>query len=136
MTVGLTLATSMLTPLFGQEAPSAPAGSGGFSLVMMIFVFLIAVFFLFILPGKSRDKQTKKLLDSIKPNDRVLTYGGVIGVVVNVDREQGEIVLRVDDNANVKMRFALSSVYYVYNKEAAKEAAKENAKKAAKEKSK
>ena len=82
MTVGLTLATSMLTPLFGQEAPSAPAGSGGFSLVMMIFVFLIAVFFLFILPGKSRDKQTKKLLDSIKPNDRVLTYGGVIGVEI------------------------------------------------------
>ncbi len=124
MNVVLTQILSAQLSVFADEAPAAPAGSGGFGLVMMIFIFLIAMFFLFILPGKSREKQTKKLLDSIKPNDKVLTYGGVIGVVCTVDREAGEIVLRVDDANNVKVRFSLSSVYFVYNKEAAKEAKK------------
>ena len=85
----------------------------------MIFVVLIALFFIFILPAKSRDKQMQKLLDSIKVNDRVLTTGGVIGTVYSIDRQAGEVVLRVDDNNNVKVHFAISSVYYVFNKEAA-----------------
>ena len=134
MTAILTFASTFIpTPIFAQEN-AAPAGSGAFGAVMMIFVFLIAMFFLFVLPSKSRDKQAQKLIDSIKINDKVLTYGGVIGEVYSINKEQGEIVLRVDDANNVKMRFALSSVYFVYNKEAAKEA--EKAEKAEKEKKK
>ncbi|MBQ9873459.1 MAG: preprotein translocase subunit YajC [Thermoguttaceae bacterium] len=131
MTVATTLASSAFLPtLFAQEgAPNpAPAGSGAFGAVMMIFVFLIAMWLLFVLPSKSRDKQAKKLIDSIKINDKVLTYGGVIGEVYSIDKDQGEITLRVDDANNVKIRFALSSVYFVYNKDAAKEAAKKSSK--------
>lgn len=119
MNVILTQVTS-LAPIFAQDAPAAaPAGSGPFSLVMGIFVFLIALFLIFVLPKKSQDKQMRKLLDSIKPNDKVLTYGGVIGIVYSIDKEAGEIVLRVDDSGNVKMRFALSSVYFVYKRDEA-----------------
>lgn len=122
--------------LFADEAPVAPAGSGAFTMVMGVFVFLLALFCIFVLPSKSRDKQTQKLLDSIKTNDKVLTYGGVIGTVCSVDRQAGEIVLRVDDQANVKIHFALSSIYFVYNKEAAKEAAEKAAKEKAKKEKK
>lgn len=116
MNVVLTQVTS-LAPVFAQDAPAAaPAGSGPFSLVMGIFVFLIALYFIFVLPKKSQEKQMRKLYDALKPNDKVLTYGGVIGIVYSIDKEAGEIVLRVDDSGNVKMRFALSSVYFVYNK--------------------
>ncbi|MBQ9813712.1 MAG: preprotein translocase subunit YajC [Thermoguttaceae bacterium] len=134
MKVALTFA--FLAPLFAEEAPVAPAGSGPFGFVMMIFVFLVAMYLLFILPTKSRDKQMNKMLDSLKVNDRVLTTGGVIGTVFSIDREAGEVVLRVDDSANVKVRFALSSIYFVFDKEAAKKAAKEKEKEKDKAKTK
>ena len=104
---------------------AAPAGSGPFQAVIMVFLVLLALFFIFILPAKSRDKQTQKMLDKIKINDKVLTMGGVIGVVCSIDAQEGEIVLRVDDLNNVKIRFSISSVYYVYNKDAAKKDGKD-----------
>ena len=123
MNVLLTNATGSLASVLLMDAaapPAAPAGSGPFQTVIMVFLVLLALFFIFILPARSRDKQTQKMIDSIKINDKVLTTGGVIGVVCSVDAQQGEIVLRVDDANNVKVHFALSSVYYVFNKEAAK----------------
>ena len=104
---------------------AAPAGSGPFQAVIMVFLVLLALFFIFILPAKSRDKQTQKMIDSIKINDKVLTTGGVIGVVCSVDPQAGEIVLRVDDSNNVKIHFAISSVYFVFNKDAAKKDGKD-----------
>ena len=112
-TMNVLLLNAVAASLFMDAAPTAaPAGSGPFQAVLMIFVVLIALFFIFILPAKSRDKQMQKLLDSIKIND-------VIGTVYSIDRQAGEVVLRVDDNNNVKVHFAISSVYYVFNKETA-----------------
>ena len=117
-TMNVLLLNAVAASLFMDAEPTAaPAGSGPFQAVLMIFVVLIALFFIFILPAKSRDKQMQKLLDSIKINDRVLTT--VIGTVYSIDRQAGEVVLRVDDNNNVKVHFAISSVYYVFNKETA-----------------
>lgn len=103
----------------GEQA-TAPAGSGAFQSVVMVFLVLLALFFIFILPARSRDKQTRKMLDSIKIGDKVLTTGGVIGVVCSIDAQGGEIVLRVDDSNNVKIHFALTAVYFVFNKDAVK----------------
>ena len=129
MNVVLSNALTELASLFCDAAPEAPAGSGPFQVVIMVFLVLIALFFLIILPSKSRDKQTRKLLDSIKINDKVLTTGGIIGTVCSIDRQGGEIVLRVDDSNNVKIHFAISSVYFVFNKEAAEKDDKDKGKK-------
>ncbi|MDO5308249.1 MAG: preprotein translocase subunit YajC [Planctomycetia bacterium] len=110
--------------LLGQESTTTtPAGSGPWNAVVMIFVILIGLFLLIILPNRSREKQAKKLLDSLKVNDKVLTTGGIIGEVYSIKRDEGEVVLRVDDN--VKIRFAISAIYFVFNKEAAEQASKE-----------
>ena len=115
--------SNTVVPLFAQDAPASDAaqnpGGGPFSLVMMVFFVLIALYLLFILPAKSRDKLAQKLIDSIKINDRVLTTSGIIGTVYSMDRQAGEIVLRVDESNNVKMRFSISSIYFVYDKDAA-----------------
>ena len=115
-----TFATA-LAPLFMDGDPvAAPAGSGPFQMVVMTFVVLIALFFVFVLPNKAKDKQMKKMIDSIKIHDKILTHSGIIGTVVSIDAAGGEIVLRVDNDNNVKIHFSLSSVYYVFDKDAAK----------------
>ncbi len=134
--MNVAFAQAFLVPLFAEEAPVAPAGSGPFGFLMMVFVFLIAMYLIFYLPTKSRDKQMNKMLDSLKINDKVLTTSGIIGSVFSIDREAGEVVLRVDDSANVKIHFAISSIYFVYDKEAAKKIAKEKEKEKEKPKAK
>ena len=104
MNVVLMDALTALPPVLFMdgEPTTAPAGSGPFQAVILGFLVLLALFFIF------------------KVNDKVLTTGGVIGVVYSIDEAGGEIVLRVDDSNNVKVHFAISSVYFVFDKEAAK----------------
>ena len=109
-------------PTLAALLAEAPAGSGPFAVVMTTFVMLIVLWFLIVLPKKSQDKQAQKLLDSIKINDKVMTTAGIIGNVVSIDRDGGEIVLRVDETSGAKIRFALGAICFVFNKEAAKEA--------------
>lgn len=113
-----------LTPLLAEAPapPQAPAGSGPFAAVMMIFVMLLVMWFLIVLPKKSQDKRAQMLLDSIKINDKVMTTAGIIGTVTSLDKDGGEIVLRVDDSTGTKIRFSIGAVCFVFNKEAAKEA--------------
>ena len=113
-----------LTPLLAEAPAStqAPAGSGPFTVVMMTFVLLIVMWFLIVLPKKSQDKQVQKLIDSIKINDKVMTTAGIIGTVTSLDKDGGEVVLRVDDATGTKIRFAIGAICFVFNKEAAKEA--------------
>jgi preprotein translocase subunit YajC len=120
MTVLSTLPT--LAALLADAPAPTPAGSGPFAVVMTTFVMLIVLWFLIVLPKKSQDKQAQKLLDSIKINDKVMTTAGIIGTVSSIDRDGGEIVLRVDETSGTKIRFALGAVCFVFNKEAAKEA--------------
>ena len=120
MTVLSTLPT--LAALLADAPAPAPTGSGPFTVVMMTFVLLIVMWFLIVLPKKSQDKQAQKLIDSIKINDKVMTTAGIIGIVTSVDKEGGEVVLRVDDSTGAKIRFALGAICFVFNKEAAKEA--------------
>jgi preprotein translocase subunit YajC len=122
MTVLSTL-PSLASLLADAPAPaSAPTGSGPFTVVMMTFVLLIVMWFLIVLPKKSQDKQAQKLIDSIKINDKVMTTAGIIGTVTSLDKDGGEVVLRVDDATGTKIRFAIGAICFVFNKEAAKEA--------------
>lgn len=63
-------------------------------------------FYLFILRPQGRQQKTHKaMLDGLKKNDRVVTIGGIRGTVISVNREADEVVLRVDENAKLRMTF-------------------------------
>lgn len=103
-----------------QQAPGTAQSL--LSMSFMVFFFLIAMYLLFVLPKKRQDKQMKQLFDSLKKDDRVMTSCGIIATVYSVDKEAGEVVLKVDETT--KIRFSISSVYYIFpEKDAAKSAA-------------
>lgn len=62
---------------------------------IMQFVPFIAVlvifYFLLIRPQQKQMKERKLMLDALKANDRVLTQGGMIGVVTAVKGEELEV---------------------------------------------
>ena len=98
-----------------SAAPSTPGKpAGAVNAMFMIFMVLIAMYLLFVLPKRSQAKQTQKMIDSLNKNDRVMTNSGIIGLVHSIDKEGGEIVLKVDESNNTKIRFSIGAVYYVF----------------------
>ncbi len=65
------------------------AGQAGGADALMQFVPLIAMlaifYFLLIRPQQKRAKQHKAMLEALKKGDQVLTTGGLVGRVVDID---------------------------------------------------
>jgi preprotein translocase subunit YajC len=55
------------------------------------------------------------MLQALRKNDRVLTSGGLFGTVLSIRGD--EVTLKIDETANVRARFTLSSVAQVFRDE-------------------
>jgi len=69
-----------------QSAQAANGGSGGSSLMGLLFPILILVifYFLFIRPQQKRVKEHKQMVSELKKGDEVVTSGGVAGQIGEV----------------------------------------------------
>ena len=76
-------------------------------LVLMGAVF----YFLLIRPQAKQEKERRAMLDALKKKDRVVTGGGLIGLVS--DMRDDEVTLRISENPDVKVRVRRSSVVEV-----------------------
>jgi preprotein translocase subunit YajC len=91
---------------------STASGGGGAQLVTMLVTFgliIVVFYFLVIRPQNKKTKDAKKMLESIRRGDRVVTIGGLHGSVESV--KDDAVILRVDDN--VKLKFSKSAVSQV-----------------------
>ena len=96
------LATLFL--LFAEDPP--PAGQGGQpGWFQFLPIIGIAVVFLFLMMRNSRrqDRERQAMLSTLDKNDRVLTIGGIYGTVISVNPNEDEVVVKVDDNARLKI---------------------------------
>jgi preprotein translocase subunit YajC len=106
------IAVLLITALVFAGGCTLPAtegeGSGGFDWQIIIFLVLIfAVFyFLLIRPQRKRQKQQQELMEELKRGDKVITAGGIYGVIESVSEDS--IIIKVESGAT--MRLAKSSV--------------------------
>ena len=81
----------------------------------MQFVPLIAImaifYFLLIRPQQKQMKETKKMLEALKPGDKVITRGGMIGVITSLKEDEVEVEIA----KGVKAVFTRSAVGAVMN---------------------
>jgi len=75
-------------------------------IVMMVAIFAI-FYFLLIMPQQRRQKKWAEMLKQIKPGDKVVTSGGLTGVILSA--KDDTVVLRVPPD-NIKLEVARSSV--------------------------
>jgi preprotein translocase subunit YajC len=92
----------------GQQA--ADGAQGGFQPILLMFPAIIAIFyFLIIRPQNKKQKETQKMLENLKKGDRVVTIGGIHGVIQSV-KEQS-VIVKIDDNVKVEFsRNAISTI--------------------------
>ena len=96
-----------------DEPAAAPAAANPLITLAPIAVIGVFLYMLAIRPMKKQEKERKALRESIKKNDRVLTTGGIIGVIANIRDKDDEITLKVDENSNVRIRVTRSSIVRV-----------------------
>lgn len=91
----------------GQEG-DAPRGLFD-SPMMLIMIPLLLVYMFFMFRGpKKKQQEHNKMVSSLSKNDRVRTIGGIFGTVMDV--RDDEIVLKVDESTNTKMRVSPQAI--------------------------
>ncbi|WCG36827.1 preprotein translocase subunit YajC [Companilactobacillus farciminis] len=73
------------------------AGAGG-SMGLMIFVVImfVGMYFLSIRPQKKQQQKRQEMLKGMNKGDKVVTLGGIKGVIASIDRNNKEVVVDCD----------------------------------------
>jgi preprotein translocase subunit YajC len=62
---------------------AAPAGGGYMQIVMLVLIIVVFYFFM-IRPQTKKAKEAKKFQEGVKKGDKVVTIGGIIGKIAEV----------------------------------------------------
>lgn len=97
----------MILTILQQEGSAAGAGGNWSFLIFMVLIFGVMWFFM-IRPQQKKQKELNQFRNSLKKGDKIVTIGGIYGVVnevkdtcVVIEVDSG-VKLRVDKNAIVK----------------------------------
>ena len=114
----------------GDAANGGGSGGGGGVMIITLLLMVAVFYFLMIRPEKKRKKEAETVRSNIKTGDKIVTIGGVCGVVVDVKEDKFVIETSAD---RVRVEFAK---WALSTNESAAERAKEEAKKAMEAKAK
>lgn len=73
-----------------------------------IVLIFVAMYFLLFRGPRKKQQEHKQMVQSLKKNDRVCTIGGIIGTIVEIKPD--EIILKVDESNNTKIRIAPTAI--------------------------
>ena len=114
-----------LITLFADDAAGGQPGGPPIASMLPLLLIGIGMVFFMMMTSRRQKNQQQQLLAGLKRNDKVITNAGIIGVVVDVrdkkddDIKEEELVLRVDDNSNTRMRVLKSSIARVFSSQSA-----------------
>ena len=94
-----------VSPAFAQASGGA---GGGFEAILPLVLIFVVFYFLLIRPQQKKMKQHKETLASIRRGDKIVTGGGIIGLVTKVDDDQ-QITIEIAKDVKVKVRRELVS---------------------------
>jgi preprotein translocase subunit YajC len=92
-------------------APQGGEGGSGSlvsTLIMFGAIFLI-FYFMIIRPQQKKAKERNKLLSNLEKGDKIITSGGVHGIIAGLDEKT--VLVQVSDNLKMKIeRSAITTV--------------------------
>jgi preprotein translocase subunit YajC len=101
----ISLGQIFISDSFAQEVATTAATNPEFSLSS--FVPLIAIFavfyFLIVRPQSKKMKEHQNLVNNLKSGNKVITNGGIIGVVKDVDQKEGLVEVEIAEGVTVKI---------------------------------
>jgi len=92
----------------GGCVPQEAAEGGGFDWTIIVFLVLIfaMMYFVLIRPQRKRQKEHQQLVEELRRGDKVITAGGIYGVIESTSEDS--VVIKVE--SGITMRVSRSSV--------------------------
>ena len=75
---------------------------GGMSMLIMIGIFFVIMYFMIIRPQNKRAKEHNKLIDSLTNGTEVVVSNGIMGKIVGI--KDDTIDLEISKGVNIKIR--------------------------------
>ena len=94
-----------------EETPTPTTMWDALGSLWFIPVIFVIMYFLLIAPQRKKDKQRTAMRKSLKKNDKVVTIGGIHGVVKSLNED--EVVILVDEAKDVKLKMSRQSILTV-----------------------
>ena len=106
-----------LLVLLAEGEAAQPAGPPISS--YLLFALPLLMLLMFFRSSSKQRREQQAALSALKKNDRVVTSGGILGVIVALKDNEDEVTLRVDDASNTRIRVLKSSIVRVTSAEPA-----------------
>jgi preprotein translocase subunit YajC len=92
------------------QTTAAPNSTGSLVSTIVTFGLVFVIFyFLIIRPQNKKQKQMQQMIAGVKKGDKIVTIGGIHGVVASV--KESTVVVKVDDGTRIEFsKSAISSV--------------------------
>lgn len=98
----------LISDAYAQQG-QPPAGGGLIEFLVMIIIFFAIMYFLIIRPQSKRAKEHKTMVDALSKGDEIVTNGGLLGRIVQVQDNFLKIELSEGVNVSVQ-RQAVAAV--------------------------
>lgn len=95
----------ILSFLQTQTSGTATAGGGWSFWIMMLLIFVVMWLFM-IRPQQKKQKELAKFRNALQKGDKIVTIGGIYGVVSDVK----EKYIEIEVDSNVKLRVDRSAI--------------------------
>jgi preprotein translocase subunit YajC len=97
----------MISMLFAGLLPgTADAASGAPSMIatfLPLVVIFVLFYFMFIMPQRKEQKKTKEMLAALKEGDKVITAGGIVGIISKITDKEDVIQMTVGENTKINV---------------------------------
>ncbi len=104
--------------IFAADAAPAPESPDAlFRFLLPMSIVMVLFYLMMIRPQKRKEQELRDQVNAIKENDRVVTIGGIYGVVTNVQRDAQRVTVRVDESTGTKLRLNMSAIARVLTAE-------------------
>ena len=100
---GLLITTLVLIGgCYPAQTPTEGEG-GGFDWTIIVFLVLIGAIFYFLMirPQRKKAKEQRELMAGLQKGDKIITVGGVYGVIESLNEESA--VLKVESGATIRV---------------------------------
>ena len=76
-----------------------------------VAAIVVVMWFMLIRPQRQKEKRRQDMLKALAKNDRIVTIGGIHGIVKNVT--ESEVTVLIDEKHDVTIRINRSAVYAI-----------------------
>ena len=99
-------ATDAVYAMAGQPGGGAGGPQGPMAMLQsflpLILIFVI-FYFLLIRPQSKKAKEHKQMLENLKKGDKVMTNGGIYGIIEDIDTETATLKVGIKDDVKIKI---------------------------------